>query len=191
LLESEAYQKGQVELHDLVFAAWKAGNTEPYADTDIGESESDTWVKARIMAMSAGLQALPENIKAGMPFVPKVIGEKYSKDTMTAYIQAIADHVNQPMREYVEANITKTHTLRHIARIKVNADGSEEISVGLEQVTRDSEFATSEQNVIIIQDDTETVILKKPGAGRDVTCKSIEQAFRNLVPRGLPRQKVA
>jgi len=190
-LESEAYKRGEIELHDLVYAAWKAGDTEPYADTDIGESESDTWVKARIMAMSAGLQALPADIKAGMPFVPKDIGDRFSKDTMADYIQAIADNVNQPMRDYVEANITKTHTLRHIARIKVDAEGNEAITVGLEQVPRDSEFATSEQNVIIIKDDTETVILKKPGAGRDVTCKSIEQAFRNLVPRGLARQKVA
>ncbi len=186
-LESEEYQRGEIELSDLIEQAWKAGDTEPYADTDVGESESDTWVKARIMAMSAGLQALPENIKAGLPFVPKFIGEQFSKETMEDYLQAIREKVDQPFREEVQKLITKTRTVRHIARITFNEDGTESISVGLEQVPRDSEFATSEQNVIIIEDDTETVILKKPGAGRDVTCKSIEQAFRNLVPRGLER----
>lgn len=189
--ESEAYQNGEIELSDLIEQAWKAGDTEPYADTDVGESESDSWVKVRIMAMMAGLKALPENIKAGMPFVPKDIGAQFNKDSMEGYLQAIKDKVDAPMREYVETNINEAFTLRHIARIKVDADGTEEISVGLEQVSRDSEFATSEQNVIIIKDDTETVILKKPGAGRDVTCKSIEQAFRNLVPKGLLRQKTA
>jgi homoserine dehydrogenase len=178
--ESEAYQAGHLELSDLIETAWKNGDTEPYADTDVGESESDTWVKARIMALSAGLPALPENITSGRPFVPQSLGKKFNKQTMEAYLQALKKEVDAPMRTYVQAHLDATLTLRHMARITIDSDGNEHISVGLEPVARDSEFATSDQNVVIIKDNTETVIFKKPGAGRDVTCKSIEKACRQL-----------
>ena len=188
-LESEAYQNGKIEFSDLLREQFESGNTEPIPHKDVGEQNTDVHNKMRILGMSAYYQAKREAIHSGMPFVPQSIGDQFPrKDQVEDYLQAVAAEVDKPMRAFVEKNITQTHTIRHIGRLWLDEEGNEQMSVGLEQEPRDSEFGRSDQNVIILKDGIETRIQKKEGAGRDVTSKSVEDGFKALVPKGKKRR---
>ncbi|WP_415767875.1 bifunctional aspartate kinase/homoserine dehydrogenase II [Salinivibrio kushneri] len=167
---------GEVPFSVLLEQAWQQGLTEPDPRDDL--SGADVVRKLVILAREAGMSLEPEQVKVES-LVPKSLAD--------LSLDAFLDHSHQ-MDEQLQERLDKAHknrsVLRYVARL--NADGKAQVSLE----TLPSEHPLAHllpcDNVFAIESQwyrENPLVIRGPGAGRDVTAGAIQSDLNRLISR--------
>ncbi|WP_226573503.1 bifunctional aspartate kinase/homoserine dehydrogenase II [Mangrovibacter yixingensis] len=164
---------GTVPFTDLVDQAWQQGLTEPDPRVDL--SGQDVMRKLVILAREAGYDIEPEQVRVES-LVP-VGCESGSVD----YFFENGDALNEQMLQRLEAAQEMGLVLRYVARFDANGKAR----VGVEAVRQEHPLASLLpcDNVFAIESRwyrDNPLVIRGPGAGRDVTAGAIQSDINRL-----------
>ncbi|OCA56868.1 bifunctional aspartate kinase/homoserine dehydrogenase II [Photorhabdus namnaonensis] len=167
---------GSVPFSDLVEQAWQQGLTEP--DPRIDLSGQDVMRKLIILAREAGYEIEPEQVRVES-LVPK--------EAASGSIEQFFDNssvINEQMVQRLAAAQEMGMVLRYVARFNANGKAK----VGVEAVRPDHPLASLLpcDNVFAIESRwyrDNPLVIRGPGAGRDVTAGAIQSDLNCLSQR--------
>ncbi|PQQ24886.1 bifunctional aspartate kinase/homoserine dehydrogenase II [Photorhabdus hindustanensis] len=167
---------GSVPFSDLVEQAWQQGLTEP--DPRIDLSGQDVMRKLIILAREAGYEIEPEQVRVES-LVPK--------EAASGSIEQFFDNsgaINEQMVQRLAAAQEMGMVLRYVARFNANGKAK----VGVEAVRPDHPLASLLpcDNVFAIESRwyrDNPLVIRGPGAGRDVTAGAIQSDLNRLSQR--------
>ncbi|CDH00846.1 bifunctional aspartate kinase/homoserine dehydrogenase II [Xenorhabdus bovienii] len=165
---------GSVSFSDLVEQAWQQGLTEP--DPRIDLSGQDVMRKLIILAREAGYEIEPDQVRVES-LVPV--------EARTGSIEDFFENsgvINEQMLQRLEASREMGMVLRYVARFDAT---SGKAKVGVEAVRADHPLASllPGDNVFAIESRwyrDNPLVIRGPGAGRDVTAGAIQSDLNRL-----------
>ncbi|OOE88966.1 bifunctional aspartate kinase/homoserine dehydrogenase II [Salinivibrio sharmensis] len=167
---------GEVPFSVLLEQAWQQGLTEPDPRDDL--SGADVVRKLVILAREAGMSLEPEQVKVES-LVPNALA--------SLSLDAFLDNAHQ-MDERLQERLEKAHkdraVLRYVARLEVNGNAH----VSLETLPSEHPLAhlLPCDNVFAIESQwyrENPLVIRGPGAGRDVTAGAIQSDLNRLISR--------
>ncbi|OTA18652.1 aspartate kinase [Xenorhabdus beddingii] len=164
---------GSVSFSDLVEQAWQQGLTEP--DPRIDLSGQDVMRKLVILAREAGYEIEPDQVR-----VESLVPEEARIGSIEEFFENSAA-INAQMFQRLEAAREMGMVLRYVARF----DASGKAKVGVEAVHSDHPLASllPADNVFAIESRwyrDNPLVIRGPGAGRDVTAGAIQSDLNRL-----------
>ena len=164
---------GTVPFTDLVDQAWQQGLTEPDPRVDL--SGLDVMRKLVILAREAGYDIEPHQVR-----VESLVPEHCEDESVDHFFEN-ADELNEQMLQRYEAATEAGRVLRYVARF----DAHGKASVGVEAVRPEHPLAALLpcDNVFAIESRwyrDNPMIIRGPGAGRDVTAGAIQSDLNRL-----------
>ncbi|MBS0877947.1 MULTISPECIES: bifunctional aspartate kinase/homoserine dehydrogenase II [unclassified Tatumella] len=164
---------GTVPFTELVDQAWQQGLTEPDPRVDL--SGQDVMRKLVILAREAGYDIEPHQVR-----VESLVPEHCAEASVDHFFEN-ADELDEQMLQRYEAAAEMGLVLRYVARF----DASGKARVGVEAVRSDHPLAALLpcDNVFAIESRwyrDNPLIIRGPGAGRDVTAGAIQSDINRL-----------
>lgn len=164
---------GSVPFTELVDQAWQQGLTEPDPRVDL--SGLDVMRKLVILAREAGYDIEPHQVR-----VESLVPENCTDESVDHFFEN-ADALNDQMLQRYEAANEAGLVLRYVARF----DASGKARVGVEAVRPEHPLASLLpcDNVFAIESRwyrDNPLIIRGPGAGRDVTAGAIQSDLNRL-----------
>lgn len=164
---------GSVSFSELVDQAWQQGLTEP--DPRIDLSGQDVMRKLVILAREAGYDIEPHQVR-----VESLVPQHCRKDSIDFFFEN-SEALDEQIQQRYEAAREQGLVLRYIARF----DSRGKATVGLEAVRPDHPLAAllPGDNVFAIESRwyrDNPLIIRGPGAGRDVTAGAIQSDLNRL-----------
>lgn len=164
---------GSVPFTELVDQAWQQGLTEPDPRVDL--SGQDVMRKLVILAREAGYDIEPNQVR-----VESLVPAGCEADSINQFFEN-GDSLNEQMVQRLEAAQEMGLVLRHVARFDVSGKAR----VGVEAVRPDHPLASLLpcDNVFAIESRwyrDNPLVIRGPGAGRDVTAGAIQSDFNRL-----------
>lgn len=164
---------GSVPFSELVDQAWQQGLTEPDPRVDL--SGQDVMRKLVILAREAGYDIEPHQVR-----VESLVPQECREDSIDFFFEN-SDELNTQIQQRFEAAQELGLVLRHVARF----DARGKARVGIEAVRPDHPLAAllPGDNVFAIESRwyrDNPLIIRGPGAGRDVTAGAIQSDLNRL-----------
>ncbi|KGD79623.1 aspartate kinase [Tatumella morbirosei] len=164
---------GTVPFTELVDQAWQQGLTEPDPRVDL--SGQDVMRKLVILAREAGYDIEPHQVR-----VESLVPDDCAGESIDHFFEN-ADLLNEQMLQRYEAASEMGLVLRYVARFDAHGKGR----VGVEAVRADHPLAALLpcDNVFAIESRwyrDNPLIIRGPGAGRDVTAGAIQSDLNRL-----------
>lgn len=164
---------GSIPFSELVEQAWQQGLTEPDPRVDL--SGQDVMRKLVILAREAGYDIEPDQVR-----VESLVGEGADDGSVDTFFEN-AETLNEQMLERLEAAKEMGLVLRYVARYDANGKAR----VGVEAVRDDHPLASLLpcDNLFAIESRwyrDNPLIIRGPGAGRDVTAGAIQSDLNRL-----------
>ncbi len=164
---------GSVPFSELVEQAWQQGLTEP--DPRIDLSGQDVMRKLVILAREAGYEIEPDQVR-----VESLVPQEARLGSIDEFFENSAA-INAQMLQRLEAAREMGLVLRYVARF----DTSGKAKVGVEAVRGDHPLASllPADNVFAIESRwyrDNPLVIRGPGAGRDVTAGAIQSDLNRL-----------
>jgi len=164
---------GTVPFTDLVDQAWQQGLTEPDPRVDL--SGKDVMRKLVILAREAGYDIEPEQVR-----VESLVPAGCEAGSVDHFFEN-GDELNEQMVQRLEAAREMGLVLRYVARF----DASGKARVGVEAVRAEHPLASLLpcDNVFAIESRwyrDNPLVIRGPGAGRDVTAGAIQSDLNRL-----------
>ena len=164
---------GTVPFSELVEQAWQQGLTEPDPRVDL--SGQDVMRKLVILAREAGYDIEPDHVR-----VESLVAEGAEEGSVDNFFEN-AQALNHQMLERLEAAREMGLVLRYVARFDANGKAR----VGVEAVRDDHPLASLLpcDNLFAIESRwyrDNPLIIRGPGAGRDVTAGAIQSDLNRL-----------
>lgn len=164
---------GSVPFSDLVEQAWQQGLTEP--DPRIDLSGQDVMRKLIILAREAGYDIEPEQVR-----VESLVPAQAQSGSLEAFFEN-SSVINEQMAQRLAAANEMDMVLRYIARFDANGKAK----VGVEAVRKDHPLASllPGDNLFAIESRwyrDNPLVIRGPGAGRDVTAGAIQSDLNRL-----------
>ena len=168
---------GSVAFSTLLLDALEQGITEPDPREDL--SGRDVQRKLLILARMAGFELSLDDIEC-INLVPQTL-QNISTDEFLARANELDDYFAQQIKKADENN----SCIRYLARFNVNQDGSVFAKVSLEVLAKTHAFAnlTPCDNIFQISShwyQENPLIIRGPGAGRDVTAGGLHSDLVNI-----------
>lgn len=164
---------GSIPFSELVEQAWQQGLTEPDPRVDL--SGQDVMRKLVILAREAGYDIEPDQVR-----VESLVAEGAEEGSVDNFFEH-AQTLNHQMLERLEAAQEMGLVLRYVARFDANGKAR----VGVEAVRDDHPLASLLpcDNLFAIESRwyrDNPLIIRGPGAGRDVTAGAIQSDLNRL-----------
>ncbi|SUB83987.1 Aspartokinase II/homoserine dehydrogenase II [Pragia fontium] len=164
---------GSIPFSELVEQAWQQGLTEPDPRVDL--SGQDVMRKLVILAREAGYDIEPDQVR-----VESLVAEGAEHGSVDNFFEN-AQTLNQQMLERLEAAKEMGLVLRYVARYDANGKAR----VGVEAVSDDHPLSALLpcDNLFAIESRwyrDNPLIIRGPGAGRDVTAGAIQSDLNRL-----------
>ncbi|CAH0541731.1 bifunctional aspartate kinase/homoserine dehydrogenase II [Vibrio marisflavi] len=164
---------GSVPFSELVDLAWQQGLTEPDPRADL--DGSDVMRKLVILAREAGLSIEPEQVK-----VESLVPNELKSLTLDEFLDK-AQLLSEQLQERLERAQQQGKVLRYVARL--DKDGT--ATVGVEALYKEHALANLLpcDNIFAIESKwykDNPLVIKGPGAGRDVTAGAIQSDLNRL-----------
>lgn len=164
---------GTVPFSELVEQAWQQGLTEP--DPRIDLSGQDVMRKLIILAREAGYEIEPEDVR-----VESLVPEAAQEGTPDHFFENVTA-LNEQMACRLEAAREMGMVLRYVARFDANGKAR----VGVEAVRPDHPLAALQpgDNLFAVESRwyrDNPLVIRGPGAGRDVTAGAIQSDLNRL-----------
>ncbi|MGT9680834.1 bifunctional aspartate kinase/homoserine dehydrogenase II, partial [Escherichia coli] len=164
---------GTVPFSELVEQAWQQGLTEP--DPRIDLSGQDVMRKLVILAREAGYDIEPEQVR-----VESLVTVQAETGSLEEFFDNSA-LINEQMAQRLAAANEMDMVLRYIARFDANGKAK----VGVEAVRKDHPLASllPGDNLFAIESRwyrDNPLVIRGPGAGRDVTAGAIQSDLNRL-----------
>lgn len=164
---------GSVPFSELVEQAWQQGLTEPDPRVDL--SGQDVMRKLVILAREAGYDIEPDHVR-----VESLVSEGAEMGSVDNFFEH-AQTLNYQMLQRLEAAREMGLVLRYVARFDANGKAR----VGVEEVCDDHPLASLLpcDNLFAIESRwyrDNPLIIRGPGAGRDVTAGAIQSDLNRL-----------
>ena len=164
---------GSVPFTELVDQAWQQGLTEPDPRTDL--SGQDVMRKLVILAREAGYEIEPEHVR-----VESLVPDDLLTDSIDHFFEQ-GDELNQKIQARFDAAQELGFVLRYVARF----DSNGKARIGIEAVDTHHPLAALLpcDNVFAIESRwyrDNPLIIRGPGAGRDVTAGAIQSDLNRL-----------
>lgn len=164
---------GTIPFSELVEQAWQQGLTEPDPRVDL--SGQDVMRKLVILAREAGYDIEPDQVR-----VESLVAEDAQQGSVDHFFEQ-AETLNAQMLERLEAAREMGLVLRYVARYEANGKAR----VGVEAVREGSPLASLLpcDNLFAIESRwyrDNPLIIRGPGAGRDVTAGAIQSDLNRL-----------
>lgn len=165
---------GNVSFTELVTRAWQQGLTEPDPRVDL--SGQDVMRKLVILAREAGYEIEPDQV-----CVESLIAINDEQGPLHQFFNTGSDELNDKMFKKLKKANSMGLLLRYIARFETNGKAS----VGIEAVHHDHPMASLLpcDNIFAIEScwyRNNPLIIRGPGAGRDVTAGAIQSDLNRL-----------
>ena len=166
---------------DIVKESKDKGYTEPNPANDL--DGSDVAKKLLILARTAGYRVDYRDIQI-TPFVPQEFLNEKDPETL---IQKLKGLDRDFKRRVVDVK-KRDCCLRYIARFEL-IDGQPLLSVGLEEVPKDSDLGSTHgrMNQIVVVSNThpqeQPYIVRAAGAGRKITAQNIRRDMLDQIPQ--------
>ncbi|GKX55688.1 bifunctional aspartokinase II/homoserine dehydrogenase II [Leminorella grimontii] len=164
---------GTIPFSELVEQAWQQGLTEPDPRVDL--SGQDVMRKLVILAREAGYDIEPDQVR-----VESLVAQDAQEGSVDHFFEQ-AETLNAQMLERLEAAREMGLVLRYVARYEANGKAR----VGVEAVREDHPLASLLpcDNLFAIESRwyrDNPLIIRGPGAGRDVTAGAIQSDLNRL-----------
>ena len=164
---------GTVPFTELVDQAWQQGLTEPDPRVDL--SGQDVMRKLVILAREAGYDIEPDQVR-----VESLVPKGCESESVDHFFEN-GDALNEQMQQRFEAACEMGLVLRYVARFDANGKAR----VGVEAVREDHPLAALLpcDNVFAIESRwyrDNPLVIRGPGAGRDVTAGAIQSDLNRL-----------
>ncbi len=164
---------GTVPFTDLVDQAWQQGLTEPDPRVDL--SGKDVMRKLVILAREAGYDIEPDHVR-----VESLVPTSCEEESIDHFFEN-GDELNEQMTQRLEAAREIGLVLRYVARFDANGKAR----VGVEAVRPEHPLAALLpcDNVFAIESRwyrDNPLVIRGPGAGRDVTAGAIQSDINRL-----------
>ncbi|MGL4861077.1 MAG: bifunctional aspartate kinase/homoserine dehydrogenase II [Enterobacteriaceae bacterium] len=164
---------GEIPFTELVRQAWQKGLTEPDPRDDL--SGRDVMRKLVILAREAGYDIEPDQVR-----VESLVPEAAALGPVDNFF-ADCHNLNQQMSQRLSAAKELGMVLRYVARFSANGQAR----VGVEAISQDHPLASllPGDNIFAVESRwyrDNPLIIRGPGAGRDVTAGAIQSDLNRL-----------
>lgn len=180
-------EKGEKSFSEIVKTANQEGYTEPNPWDDL--NGLDVARKILILARCAGYDMSMKDVIVE-PLIDEYFGTLGGEDFFKALQEKNVYFTNLQQKARDEDGV-----LRYVAEM-INIDDKITLKVGLQTISKDSEFGalTGTANLVVV--DTKTLhepipyIIKSRGAGLEVTADAVRTGILKLIPYGIQNDKI-